>query len=104
MQIGSDLIPVRKTFDYSEYVESLRWRTAGDPLFRDGSDHSQIDWERFQRALRTLGSLENATLCDIGSFPGYGLWASAPIGIAMSLGRSSIQSGLSAILRILKAC
>jgi hypothetical protein len=75
MQIQSDLAPARKTLAYSDYVDSLCWRTAADPLLRDGLDHFEIDRKRFQRAQRTLGNLEHATLCDIGSFPGYGLWA-----------------------------
>lgn len=75
MQLENDLVSTTKSSDYSEYLDSLQWRTVGDPLFRDGLDHFEIDRARFQRVLRTLGGLKGATLCDIGSFPGYGLWA-----------------------------
>jgi hypothetical protein len=34
-----------------------------------------MDMPRFQRALRTLGDVEGTTICDMGSYPGYGLWA-----------------------------
>lgn len=74
MRMQNDLVPIRGPLDYSEYADSLRWR-AGDSLFRDGVDHFEIDRDRFQRAIAILGSLGGATLCDIGSFPGYGLWA-----------------------------
>ena len=61
--------------DYSEFREALKWQTAGDPLFRDGMDHYEMEIPRFERALKTIGSLEGKTICDFGSFPGYGLWA-----------------------------
>jgi len=61
--------------DYSEYRDILRWRTNGDPLFRDGIDHYQADQLRFERATKALNPLKDATVYDFGSFPGYGLWA-----------------------------
>lgn len=61
--------------DYATLSRELRWQCDGDPLFRDGADHYQIDSDRFERAARTLAPLAGKTVADIGSFPGYGLWA-----------------------------
>ena len=61
--------------EYTSLVETLRWKCIQDSLFRDGMDHYQIDQARFERAAKILGPLHGLTVCDIGSFPGYGLWA-----------------------------
>lgn len=61
--------------NYSDYREALQWTTDGDPLYRDGTDHYQVDRRRFERAVKTMGSLDGSTVYDLGSFPGYGVWA-----------------------------
>ena len=62
--------------EYTALRDSLRWRCQDDALFRDGADHFLIDKDRFDSAANTIGSLlEGAVVYDIGSYPGYGIWA-----------------------------
>ena len=72
---------------YAYLRDALRWRTAGDWLYRDGVDHYELDNDRFERAIETLGPLEGKTVCDIGSFPGYGMWAFKDCKCYMGLGK-----------------
>jgi len=61
--------------NYLEHREILRWNTEGDHLYRDGMDHYQMDAKRFDRAVKVLSPLEDCTICELGAFPGFGLWA-----------------------------
>jgi hypothetical protein len=61
--------------EYQELVETLRWRTEENELYRSGMDHYQLDRHRFERAAEVLAPLNNSVVYDFGSFPGYGLWA-----------------------------
>jgi len=74
--------------NYSEFRESLQWNIKGDYLFRDGMDHYDMEIPRFQRALKALGPLKGKTICDLGSFPGYGLWAFKDCKQYIGLGKS----------------
>ena len=67
---GQQIMP-----EYTSLVETLKWKCIQDSLFRDGMDHYQIDQSRFERAAKMLAPLSGSTICDIGSFPGYDLWA-----------------------------
>jgi Methyltransferase domain len=73
--------------EYSVFRDRLKWRTEGDPLIRDGMDHYQMDSARFERAVKVLGPLSGATICDLGSFPGYGLWAFRECGRYIGMGK-----------------
>lgn len=65
-----------RQLDYPFLRDTLRWSCKGDHIFLDGADHYQIDRGRFEQAVETMGSLlNNSTIYDIGSFPGYGIWA-----------------------------
>lgn len=70
-----EIIRKENALNYNEYRETLRWLTDGDRLFRDGMDHYEMETRRFERAIKTIGTLTGKTVCDCGSFPGYGLWA-----------------------------
>jgi SAM-dependent methyltransferase len=61
--------------DYDFLRKNLRWDCEGDGLYRDGSDHYQIDSQRFERASRVIGSTAGLVIADFGSFPGFGIWA-----------------------------
>ena len=74
--------------NYNEFRKSLQWDTLGDPLYQDGMDHYQMEVPRFEHALRALGSLNGLTICDLGSFPGYGLWAFRDCKRYIGLGKS----------------
>jgi hypothetical protein len=65
----------------------LRWPCDADPLFRDGSDHYEIDQHRFERAARAIRPIRGAVIADIGSFPGYGLWAFKECGRYIGVGK-----------------
>jgi len=61
--------------DYETLRVKLRWNCVGDRLFRDGVDHYEIDRYRFERAASAIPDAGHAVIADIGSFPGYGIWA-----------------------------
>jgi hypothetical protein len=60
--------------DYALLRKELRWNCA-DHLFKDGADHYEVDGDRFERAARAIGSLNGKVVADVGSFPGFGIWA-----------------------------
>lgn len=74
--------------DYASLRDGLRWRCESDHLFRDGADHYEIDKDRFERARRALQPLSGKTVADIGSFPGYGLWAFRDCARYIGVGKS----------------
>jgi|ERR1035437_4162005 hypothetical protein len=61
--------------DYSSFVEHLQWICSGDKLFRDGADHYQIDRARFELDAKRIAPLAGLTVCEIGSFRGFGMRA-----------------------------
>lgn len=73
--------------DYADLRDTLRWQTPGDYLYRAGMDHFKMDRSRFDLAVKTLGQLAGRTICDVGSFPGYGLWAFKDCGRYIGLGK-----------------
>src|SRR6202012_3157274 len=67
---------VAEISEYSQLRDELGWQCNGDPLYRDGVDHFQTEVPRFARAVKTIGPLlKGAAVYDIGSYPGYGIWA-----------------------------
>ncbi len=67
--------------DYDFLRKNLRWDCEGDGLYRDGSDHYQIDSQRFERASRVIGSTAGLVIADFGSFPGFEFGLSGIAGI-----------------------
>lgn len=88
--------------DYSSIRDGLRWRCEGDHLFHDGADHYEIDKDRFERAARALQPLSGKTVADIGSFPGYGLWAFRECSRYIGVGKSPewYREGMSSVFGV----
>ena len=74
--------------DYSVLRDNLRWNCDGDPLFIDGADHYKIDRDRLERAASALQPLHGKTIADLGSFPGFALWAFRDCSRYIGIGKS----------------
>lgn len=61
--------------DYDTLRRKLQWNCVGDRLFRDGADHYLVDKYRFERAASAFPNTKHAVIADVGSYPGYGIWA-----------------------------